>query len=362
MNLEVHTPFEFKDKLESTNPFADGRFIQHLQDSKNLGDETGWIPFHFKLNETHSAGYIKSHSYGEFIFDWAWADLYNRVGFNYYPKLIHMVPYTPVNSPTVIGNQKLELLEGIKNFYLAQTPLSSHHYLFNTEEENQLMEKLGYFRQETTQYHWKNRWKDFDEFLSSLKSRKRKQIKKERKAVTEYPVSIRRVLFKDMSDDEKTFLYELYLTTISKKHSHAYLNQQFFTELSNSLGEDGFVFLADYEGMPIAMSLFVYSKEALYGRYWGILPEFEEMFSYLHFEMCFYLGMEFCFENDILLFEAGAQGEQKLLRGFEPVTILSAHHIRHPKLSEIIIQHVNEQNKALKGQREALRKHLPYKD
>ncbi len=362
MKFEIETTFNFEEPLKSNNPFADGRFLQLLQKTNNLGDETGWLPFHFKIEDTHTAGFIKTHSYGEFIFDWAWADLYSRVGMNYYPKLIHMVPFTPVNSPTVIGENKEELLLGVRDFYISQTPLSSHHLLFNTTEENKILESLGYFRQETTQYHWKNRWQDFDDFLSSLKSRKRKQMKKERKTVADYPVQIRRVLFKDLREEEKVLLYELYLSTITKKHSHAYLNSRFFIKLSEFLPEDGFVLFADYEGSTIAMSLFLYSSEALYGRYWGILPEFHDMFPNLHFEMCFYLGMEFCFENKIPLFEAGAQGEQKLLRGFEPTTILSAHHIRHPKLSEIIENHVHEQNKAMEKQREALREHLPFRN
>lgn len=362
MNLEIKTTFSFKEPLPSHNPFADGRFVQLLEETQNLGNQTGWLPFHFKLDETHTAGFVKTHSYGEFIFDWAWADLYNRVGMNYYPKLIHMIPYTPVNSPTVIGKKKVEILNAVKDFYLSQTPLSSHHLLFNTEEENQILESLGYFSQETTQYHWINRWRDFDDFLSSLKSRKRKQFRKERKTVSEYPVSLRRVSFKDLTQEEENLLFELYLSTITKKHSHAYLNGAFFKGLSNKFANDGFVVFADYQQTTIAMSLFFYSKDALYGRYWGILPEFEEMFSNLHFELCFYQGMDFCFENCIPLFEAGAQGEQKLLRGFEPVKILSAHHIRHDQLGEIIKEHVKVQNTQMERQREALRKHLPYRD
>ena len=362
MKLEIDSIFNFEKKLNTNNPFADGRFYKLLQESGNLGDQVGWLPFHFKLNETHSAGFVKTHSYGEFIFDWAWADLYNRVGFDYYPKLLHMVPFTPVNSPTVIGEQKQEILGGIHDFYMSQTPLSSHHYLFNTTEENKILEEMDYFPQITTQYHWQNKWENFDDFLSSLKSRKRKQIKKERASVKKYGVNIRKVMFKDLTKQDASLLYELYLTTISKKFSNAYLNSNFFHGLAENLPEDGLVLFAEYEGSTIAMSLFLHSSDAIYGRYWGILPEFQEMFPYLHFEMCYYLGMDFCFENKIPLFEAGAQGEQKLLRGFEPVAIYSAHHIRHPQLRDIIEKHVREQNRAMEKQREALRKHLPFKD
>ncbi len=343
------------EQFNITHPLASFQFLKLLEDSKSVDSQCGWSPIVFTQDDSLSCAYIKMHSYGEYIFDWAWADLYKRVGVNYYPKLLHAIPFTPVNSPKVFSPTK-EFLENIREFYLQDNSLSSHHYLFTTKELGEHLSALGYFKKETLQFHFENQFSSFEDFLSSLKARKRKKVKKERRKVQDLDVSIERVELKDLTQDQCLEVYELYLTTIDKKYSHPYLNQDFFKGLNKLT--NGFVFFAkNIDGHNIAMSLFFYSENVLYGRYWGT----KEKNDLLHFEMCYYLGIEFCIKNNIPLFEAGAQGEQKLLRGFKPVIIESWHHIRQPELRKIIEDHTRIENINIKRQIENLSLYLPYK-
>lgn len=337
-------------------------FLKLCEKTNVVGEGTGWSPVHVKKPNSFIPGYVKGHSYGEFIFDWAWADLYQRLGKQYYPKLLHAIPFTPVNAKKVWGDSDIEGVQAAIGFYSSIDDLSSHHWLFTDSKLNSLLEANGYFIQDTLQYHWKKRWHSFDEFLQSLKMRKRKQIKKERNKVRDYGLEISWKPGNEVSSLEMGHVYNLYLSTIDKKHSHAYLNEQFFLNLPSVLKENFLLCQAKDGDRLVAMSMFFKSSSTLYGRYWGILPECESQYSCLHFEMCYYQGMDFCFANNLSLFEAGAQGEQKLLRGFEPVTIKSAHHVRDPQLGEIIKRHVSETNLQMKRVIKDLALHLPYKN
>ncbi|MCP4915149.1 MAG: hypothetical protein GY909_18665 [Oligoflexia bacterium] len=331
-------------------------FLKYFEKSKCTSSESGWRALHFANHDSFLPGYIKGHSYGEYIFDWAWADLYQRAGVNYYPKLIHAIPFTPVNSPKFYGDKE-KLFNAADEFY-QQTNLQSQHFLFINDDEAKFLEGKDLFTQKTIQYHWKNEFEDFDGFLSSLKTRKRKQIKKERRKVSEYPLKISKVNARDLSLFQKEQIYELYISTIDKKYSHPYLNQEFFQGL-----EQGFFFIAKREQSEqiLAMSLFFENSKTLYGRYWGIKKEEQENFPLLHFEMCYYLGMDYCFEKKIQVFEAGAQGEQKLLRGFRPVEILSSHRLKNEYLEKIIKEHVAQQNQITVKRIEELCDFLPYR-
>lgn len=280
---------------------------------------------------------------------------------SYYPKLIHALPFTPVNSPKILG-QAEKALDSFKEFYLGHPQLSSQHFLFTSLADGELLRERDYFLQKSLQFHFKNRFACFDDFLASLKGRKAKQIRKERKKVKESQLQIKKLKGAEISRDLALQIYHLYLSTIDKKHSYAYLTEDFFTLGPGHMPDNWLVFAAFENEELIAMSLFIAGSEAIYGRYWGIKSEFESRYPFLHFEMCYYLGMEYCMQNSIPLFEAGAQGEQKLLRGFEPVIIESYHHLKHPQLSKAIQDHIEMQNQAVAERATELRSFLPFKE
>jgi len=344
--------------IDTDNPFTAKSFYQNLEKSNLLTNKTGWSPIYFSNEESILPGFIKTHSYGEFIFDWAWANFYQRFGIDYYPKLVHCIPFTPVNAPKIIGKFNIDLFTESFKFYQSEPRLSGEHYLFINDEEERELKKLNFKIMHTIQYHFKNKWNSFDNFLADLRPNRRKMIRKERKKINESPVNIS--WLNDFSDQNMETIYLLYISTIAKKQSQAYLNKDFFHRLRDQ--EQIKILVATIDQKIIAMSIFFESKEALYGRYWGINPHLEKEYPFLHFEMCYYRGLDYIFVNDIPLFEAGAQGEQKLWRGFTPVVIKSAHHIKRDDLFEPIKNYIDEQNENTSLEIENLKKYLPFKD
>ncbi|MDA8793650.1 GNAT family N-acetyltransferase [Bacteriovoracaceae bacterium] len=364
MKVDKIINLELLSKFSPESPFYSSNFFQALIQSKSIGDGSGWLPIQFSSENELSLGFIKHHSYGEYIFDWAWADLYHRLNINYYPKLIHAIPFTPVNAPKVLSTtNKSSIIENIKKYYLESPELSGHHYLFTNKTLSEQLHTLGYFTKYSIQYHWANQdYKSFDDFLSQLKSRKRKQIKKERKHVEMNDLKIIFKKFTDLDISEISAISNLYISTIEKKSSYAYLRDQFFSNLLSQKWDGGFVVLAYKSEEIIAMSLFFNSLDTLYGRYWGIKSEYELEYKFLHFEMCYYQGIDYCIENKINLFEAGAQGEHKLLRGFDPKIIYSSHLLRNDQVGNIIKKYTKQENDHTLQNLEELKKFTPYKD
>ena len=351
--------------LKSPNPLQDPTFYKLCERAKIVGPATGWSPIYFlAIKDDKVAGflpsYIKSNSYGEFIFDWAWADLYQRHGLPYYPKLVTALPFTPVNVSKILADsQETEraLLAAYDSLLSTNEALSSSHFLFATKQQLTILESLGHFSRKTIQYHFDVDYKDFEEFLNDLKARKRKQIKKERLAISQSGIEIR--VLEELSPQDITEVYSLYLTTIDKKYSQAYLNQSFFEQMEQEFNANTLVIAAYKNNRMIAMSYFIKSDTTLYGRYWGVYPD--EEIQYLHFELSYYQGMEYCMRNGLKLFEAGAQGEQKLLRGFRPVEIHSCHKLSLGPIHDAIQNHVSEENKIMQAQIKELESYLPYK-
>ncbi len=343
--------------FEPDNPFSSDLFIQALVESKTLTPQTGWVTKKFELGESSTYGFYKNHSYGEYIFDWAWAEAYERHQVPYYPKLIHCTPFTPVNAAKILGPQKEELITAVKEDYL-KTSLSGHHYLFTSPEETKLLHQAGYEIRDSLQFHWENKYESFEHFLSTLKSRKRKMIKKERRQIYEMGLEIKIQSLNEVSHEQMVEVYELYLTTIDKKLSHPYLNINTFLEFKRKLSPSGLLITANKGQKMVAMSLFFQSSTTLYGRYWGCMPEYQS--TSLHFEMCYYMGMEICIARELALFEAGAQGEQKLLRGFAPVIIKSAHHLKIPQFHEAITRFIQEESIQIAEQAKNLESYLPF--
>lgn len=344
--------------IESDHPFTAKSFFKILEQSKLLTNQTGWNPIYFSNDQSVLPGFIKTHSYGEFIFDWAWANFYQRFGIDYYPKLVHCTPFTPVNAPKIIGVFDQELFNESFKFYQSESRLTGEHYLFISDIEENALKKLNFKIMHTIQYHFKSKWNSFDNFLDDLRPNRRKMIKKERKKITQSPVEIS--WLDNFSDENMETIYLLYISTIAKKQSQAYLNKDFFLRLKTHPQVK--ILVARIGENIFAMSIFFESKDALYGRYWGINPNFEKEYPFLHFEMCYYIGLDYIFENRIPLFEAGAQGEQKLWRGFTPVVIKSAHHIKREDLFAPIKDYIDEQNEKTSIEIENLKKYLPFKE
>lgn len=358
--MKIVDQFPIDHHFEHEHPLTSGSFHKLLEASQSVGVNTGWNPFHLLTNDCILPGYIKEHSYGEYIFDWSWANTYHKYGVPYYPKLIHALPFTPINAPKLMGNASTDLFEISFHNYLHQEGITGEHYLFVSKQESKQLQNLGFIEMKSIQYHFKNEWDKFDDFLSTLKTSRRKMIKKERKKINQYKLSIEFKTGQSLNEELLKDIYLLYLSTIDKKQSHAYLTENFFCFLPNFLRDETLIITASKDDELIAMALFFVGQKALYGRYWGIKPNYRENFPLLHFEMCYYLGMEYCMQKKIPLFEAGAQGEQKLWRGFRPVEIYSAHHIRLKPFFEAIKKHVEIENKHIEESIKELTQLLPY--
>lgn len=360
--MKLTTQFPENDYL-SEHPLLDGRFHRLLESSASVTNHMGWSPHHIFKDDSILPGYIKHHSYGEYIFDWSWANFYQYNGLSYYPKLIHALPYTPVNALKTLGQLKNAKELYTESFELyKKMELSGEHYLFINPIEAQELTQLGFEVQKTIQFHFENKYKDFKDYLSHMSKNRRKSITKERRKVAEYGLQIELHTGEDINLALMSSFYQFYLSTIDKKSAYAYLTKEFFLSLAQQFSDKTLLITAKNKDETVAMSLFFYGENSLYGRYWGILPQYESQYPMLHFELCYYQGIEFCMDHNITLFEAGAQGEQKLFRGFKPVEILSAHHIKIDQCFEVIKKAIKEQNQHTLEQIQHLNKYLPFKN
>ena len=325
------------------NPFFEFGFLRALEESGCVGPGTGWEPRHILLREGEDlAGavtfYVKTDSYGEYIFDWQWAQAYHDAGLRYYPKAVVGVPFTPANGERILVSKDYDyescagaLVERLVD-ECREEGLSSVHFLFVTPRERELLEGAGFLPRITHQYHWRNDgYSDFDDFLAGLRSGKRKQIRKERRSVRE-SVGIS-VFEKDrVTRRHMDSVWEFYVNTTSRKWGNAYLNRKFFDMLYESWRERTVVVMAERDGRPVGGTINFRKGEKLYGRYWGS----SERLPYLHFECCYYSLIEFAIENGIRIFEAGAQGEHKFLRGFRAEEVGSSHFFFNRRAHEVV--------------------------
>lgn len=325
------------------NPFFEFGFLRALEESGCVGPGTGWEPRHLLLREGEDlAGavtfYVKTDSYGEYIFDWQWAQAYHDAGLRYYPKAVVGVPFTPANGERILVSKDYDyescagaLVERLVN-ECREEGLSSVHFLFVTPREREFLEGAGFLPRITHQYHWRNDgYSDFDDFLAGLRSGKRKQIRKERRSVRE-SVGIS-VFEKDgVTRRHMDSVWEFYVNTTSRKWGNAYLNRKFFDMLYESWRERTVVVMAERDGRPVGGTINFRKGDKLYGRYWGS----SERLPYLHFECCYYSLIEFAIENGIRIFEAGAQGEHKFLRGFRAEEVGSSHFFFNRRAHEVV--------------------------
>lgn len=354
----------------SNNPFVSHEFLSALEDSKSATAETGWGPYHLVIEDDDgqlrgtAPMYLKGHSYGEFVFDHAWAHAFEQAGGDYYPKLLIGVPFTPVTGPRLLvpsGPGQAETQQTLVAAAIEvakQLDVSSLHINFPTTEEWERLGKFGLLLRAGEQFHWVNEdYRSFDDFLAQLSSRKRKAIKKERREAIANDIDIEIVSGSDLHEEHWDAFFEFYLDTGARKWGSPYLNREFFSLASESMGERIALILAKRHGRYIAGALNFIGDDAVYGRYWGA----GEHHKFLHFEICYYQAIEFAIERSLARVEAGAQGPHKLTRGYLPVHTYSAHWVRNQSFRDAIENYLKHERREIDAEINYLEGHSPFR-
>ena len=351
------------------NPFLRHEFLAGLEQHGCVGEQWGWLPHHLALyDDERLIGavpmYLKYNSYGELVFDWAWAEAYQRAGLKYYPKLVVGVPYSPVTGPRLLIADDTDR-EQVADTLITQVlklaremNVSSLHWLFPSSEDMRRLEQQGLMRRTGTQFHWHNQgYRTFDDLLATFSAQKRKKLKRERRRVTEQGIQIELLDGHSATSEHWRVFHEFYRSTFDKRGGYPTLSEAFFRHLGQSMPESLVLMLATYEGRYVAGALSLRSSDTLYGRHWGC----EEDFHSLHFELCYYQGLDYCIANGLQRFEPGAQGEHKVGRGFEPVPTWSAHWLANPAFSRAVADYLVHEQRAMEDYMQELSEHLPYK-
>jgi hypothetical protein len=348
------------------NPFLSHAFLSALEASGSARDKTGWQPFHLVVEDgdrlvAAAPLYVKSHSYGEYVFDHGWADGYRRAGGQYYPKLLAAVPFTPVPGPRLLATDAAacEVLIGSLKAVLHQLTLSSLHVNFCTGAEAEALGRAGFLLRRGIQFHWHNRgYADFDAWLDALKSAKRKMIRKEREQVRAAGVEIETAYGPAVTERLLEEFFPFYLATVDKRWGNAYLSRDFFRRLGGGdLRERVVLVVARHGGRMVGAALNLRGRDTLYGRQWGCLEEFK----FLHFEACYYQAIEFAIRHGLERVEAGAQGIHKLHRGYAPVWTHSAHLIADPGFGDAVARFLANERAGQEVEMAELAAALPYR-
>ncbi|HHL4082390.1 MULTISPECIES: GNAT family N-acetyltransferase [unclassified Burkholderia] len=353
-------------------PFLRHEFLDALHVARCAVDDTGWSPHFVTLTDARTGRlaaaapvYAKQHSYGEYVFDWAWADAYQRNDLPYYPKLLCAVPFTPVQGTRLLAadDDARRRLAATLLAFAEQSDVSSLHVLFPTGDEARLLESMGMMLREGVQFHWLNDgYRHFDDFLGTLEQKKRKNIRAERRKVHDAGVTFRRLTGDQITDADWRFFSRCYRQTYREHYSSPYLNLDFFRTIGATMPENLLLVIAEADGRPIASALAVYRRGehgggTLYGRYWGAI----EHVPCLHFETAYYQLLEFCIEAGLDTFEGGAQGEHKLARGFLPTVTHSAHWLAHPAFSDAVARFLERETEHIHAYVDELREHDPFR-
>ena len=357
------------------NPFLRHAFLSALEESGSACEQTGWLPQHLALFDERDrlAGavplYLKSHSYGEYIFDWSWANAYERAGGRYYPKLQCCVPFTPATGPRLLVRSDSEL-SGAGRDLLANALIggmaeltqrhgvSSLHVTFPHKDDWERLGSAGLLQRIGVQYHWHNRgYETFDDFLAALASRKRKQIKRERRKAVESGLNIRALSGAEIESRHWDAFFAFYMSTADRKWGQPYLTRDFFERLGETMADSVVLMIAEHEGEPVAGALNLRGSDTLFGRNWGCVGHFK----FLHFELCYYQAIDYAIRHGLSCVEAGAQGEHKIQRGYEPQAIYSAHLIRDPGLAEAVARFLEEERAGVEQEIAFLDEYRPFK-
>ena len=350
------------DRLAGDHPFTSHAFLSALEDSGSVGPGTGWTPAPILIEDEAShliaatPAYLKTHSQGEYVFDHGWADAWERAGGQYYPKLQVAVPFTPVPGPRLLGSRPQQLLAALEAVTV-QNGMSSAHITFIDQRDAGEAERRGWLTRHGVQYHWLNRgFAKFDDFLASLSSRKRKTIRKERAAARE-GLTFRALRGHEIGPAEWDATWAFYQDTGSRKWGHPYLTREFFDLVGERMGDEILLMLACRDDVPIAGALNFVATDTLYGRYWGCTEEVP----FLHFELCYYQAVEWAIDHGLKSVQAGAQGEHKVARGYEPVITKSAHFIPNQSFRDAVADFLESERQAIAMEVEWLRRDLPYR-
>ncbi len=358
------------DAQPSATPFVRHEYLAALERSGCAGADTGWTPRHVAVER---AGvlvaacplYLKEHSYGEYVFDWAWADAYRRHGLAYYPKLLSAVPFTPVPGPRLLAHDdalRRVLLDALAAL-VRESGLSSAHLLFVDDADRRAAQAAGWLLRGGVQFHWTNRapepWADFADFLASMQRDKRKKIQQERRRVRDAGVSYRTLAGREIAQADWDYFYRCYTLTYRAHGSTPYLTREFFARMAATMAAHWVMFVAERDGRPVAASLVAVDAErgAAYGRYWGAT----QPLPCLHFDACYYEPLAWCIAQRYRRFEGGAQGEHKMARGLLPVPTASAHWLAHPEFARAVADFLQREGRAIDDYVDELNERRPFK-
>jgi predicted N-acyltransferase len=355
------------DKLfNSSYPFTKHAFLAALEDSQSVCAETGWEPAHIIGKEENdivllAPCYLKFHSYGEYVFDWSWANAYQQNGLEYYPKLLCAIPFTPATGPRMAYRSEDHLHALIQAFpnLAEQANASGSHILFPESNTCSAWLDQGWVQRQNTQFHWYNeQFTNFDDFLDRFSSRKRKNLKKERRRIEEQGLVCKIIEGRDADNSLWESFYTCYQVTYLKRSGHqGYLTREFFMQIAQHLADSIVLNIAYEEGDVVACALCFKDDDNLYGRYWGCLQEYDQ----LHFELCYYQGIEYCIREKLSHFDPGAQGEHKIQRGFQPITTVSLHKLVHEGFQEAVARFCRQEARENSLYQQQAAELLPFK-
>lgn len=352
------------------NPFLSHAFLSALEESGSVRAETGWLPRHLvvKDGEGRVAAampmYLKGHSQGEYVFDWGWADAYERAGGRYYPKLLSAVPFTPVTGPRMLVRPDMdraraeEILAGGVIALMNQLNVSTAHVNFLPKPQWDRLGTLGFLKRTGLQYHWRNDgYGSFDDFLDALSSRKRKAIRKERRQVADTDLVLRRLVGTEIEERHWDAFFHFYMDTSDRKWGSPYLNRTFFSLLGERMAERVLLVVAERDGRPVAGALNLIGSDTLFGRNWGCTEDYR----FLHFEACYYQAIDFAIERGMATVEAGAQGQHKIQRGYLPVETYSNHLILDDGFRDAVEDFLTRERRQIAHERALLMEESPFR-
>ena len=357
--------------LAGDSPFLRYEFLSALENSGCIGNKTAWEPTYITISDKNRMLlgalplYIKYDSQGEFVFDWSWANAYEQAGISYYPKLVSAIPFTPATGKRILvrNSDDFELIAPILLKQAKQIAkeinASSLHILFPTDTERHFLFGKGLLQRKNYQFHWHNReYNDFDDFLKEFVSVKRKKVRRERRRIYEAGIHFEHLSGDQASEEDWEAIFDYYSLNFTRRGRKPYLNKNFFKEIAQTMPESLLLILARFENRAIATAICFQNQNTLYGRYWGSLADFHS----LHFETCYYQGIEYCIRKGINKFEPGTQGEHKLSRGFTPIETWSNHWINDPLFEQAIAQFVNREQTHINEYINELTEHAPYRN
>jgi len=353
----------------TTYPFMRHEFLLALEQSGSVCEYSGWAAAHLLVIEQKQLlailpMYVKQHSWGEYVFDHSWAQAYQQQGLDYYPKWLSAIPFTPCQGPRIVvqlGIDTLDVMRLLLDFIQQQAKqqnISSWHCLFLELLQLEQLRTLGLSVREGIQFQWFNQgYTDFNDFLSTMNASKRKMLKRERRRVSEQGVKLVRITGLDVSEQQWQIFFQFYSLTYLKRNSQPYLNLAFFKQIAATMGEQLLLILALKDEQPIAAALSFIGDDTLYGRYWGCYEDYHS----LHFESCYYQGIDYCIERGLKRFDSGAQGEHKIARGFEPVTTYSVHWLKDERYEKAIQKFLDSEQKEILNYKQVAKTYLPFK-